>query len=84
MAVYCPEADTWAPASYPGLRRQRLGHGSCVAASQHGGIIYAGGGSAEVGGAGYRDIEWVEPGLPNEVGNIYERTQNIYLVLFAV
>ena len=40
---------------------------SCtVAPSQHGGIIYAVGGSAEVGGSGHADLESLEPGLPAE------------------
>ena len=64
--VYCPESDTWSDGSYPALRRSRLSHGVGVAPSGHGGVIYTAGGSAEVGGAGHSDLEWVEPGLPSE------------------
>ena len=64
--VYSPEPDTWGDGSWPSLRRMRLSHGCCVAPSDHGGVIITGGGSAEVGGAGHRDLETVEPGLPSE------------------
>ena len=37
-----------------------------MASSGHGGVIVTAGGSAEVGGEGHRDLEWVEPGLPSE------------------
>ena len=64
--VYSPESDTWTDGSYPSLKKQRLSHGVCVGSSDHGGVIYCVGGSAEVGGAGHRDLEQCEPGAPSE------------------
>ena len=63
---YEPELDTWTDGSYPGLARMRLAHGCCVLPSPHGGLIFTAGGSAQVGGAGHSDMEWLEPGLPSE------------------
>ena len=63
---YDPELDTWTDGSYPGLTRMRLAHGCCVLPSHHGGLIFTAGGSAQVGGAGHADMEWVEPGRPSE------------------
>ena len=63
---YEPENDTWTDGSYPSLRKARLAHGVAVTPSKHGGIIFAAGGSPEVGGTGHCDMEWVEPGIPSE------------------
>ena len=63
---YDPELDQWTDGSYPGLSRMRLAHGCCVLPSPHGGLIYTAGGSAQVGGQGHSDMEWLEPGLPSD------------------
>ena len=63
---YEPETDQWTDGSYPGLGRMRLAHGVCVLPSTHGGLILTAGGSAQVGGPGHSDLEWVEPGRPSD------------------